>query len=340
MSAAIENICEELIKKVVNSNLDYKMNQTPFSIYFSIRKKLNRNYNQNNEEIKFFEDPNLIEGLRHELLYVRNEYKKLYEFYQFEMEARTKVEAELDIVNNIAEKRDESEQKAEIEIRQLKHKMKDLQGKYETKCVEYKQLKGEIESLSKDKNAISVALKSNKQNTKEQNKAFQKKIDILEKKLVELNEFKNVKLSEERAEKIRKRKELKKAKQKLNQNEVQEIRKSENFNKAHFEEPLVADVDRVENGVTEKLDREQFEDKFEGNEPTEDTCDRLKQEEKDSNCNIIENKEEFASKLMSDEEKEIFFAKLVDDFKEKLHEVNKPFLDNLKAMRNGASDHT
>ena len=101
MSAIINNTCEEIIKNVVNSNLDYKMNQTPYSIHFSIRKKLNRNYNQNCEEIKFSGETNLIEGLRQELLYVRNEYQKLYGFYQSEMEARVKVEAELDSVDEI-----------------------------------------------------------------------------------------------------------------------------------------------------------------------------------------------------------------------------------------------
>ena len=98
---AINTICEGIIKTVVNSNLDYKMNQTPYSIHFSIRKKLNRNLNQNCVENKFSEDPTLIEGLRQELLYVRNEYQKLYGFYQSEMEARVKVEAELDSVDEI-----------------------------------------------------------------------------------------------------------------------------------------------------------------------------------------------------------------------------------------------
>ena len=345
MSAAISNICEEIIKNVVNSNLDYKMNQTPYSLYFSIRKKLTRNYNQNNiEENKFVEDPHLVEGLRHELLYVRNEYQKLYGFYQLEMEARAKIEAELDIVNNLVGEKDENNQKADLEIRQLKHNLKDLQSKYETKCVEYKQLRGEIESVSKDKNALSVALKSSKQNAKEQNKAFEKNIDTLKKKLAELNEFKNRKLSEEREEKIRKRKDLKKAKQKLKKIEVEEIRKSEDLNIAEFEEPLVADVDRNgvlvnEDDVTEKLDGEKIEEKFERNKPTEDTNYDLKQKEKDNNSNIIKDKE-FAPKLMSNEEKETFFAKLSEDFKKKLEEVNKPFLDNLEKMRNGAGDQT
>ena len=254
-------------------------------------------------------------------------------------------------------------QKVEIEIRQLKHHLKDLQGKYENKCIECKQLKGEIESVNQDKNAISVALKSNKQNIKEQNKAFDKKIETLEKKIVELNEFRNQKLSEERDEKIRKRKELKKAKQKSNKIEVEEIKKSEDLKEAQFEEPLVAIDERNEptedscdgfkqenKDANSNLDnKEEFKtvnnvknsepaDKNKSNEPDEDICDEFQKEHNDINSNI-EKKEVFVAKLMSNEEKEAFFAKLSEDFKRKLEEVNKPLLEKLENMKYGAGDN-
>ena len=38
-------ICEELIRNVTNSDLEYKMNQTPYTLFFSIRKKFNKNSN-------------------------------------------------------------------------------------------------------------------------------------------------------------------------------------------------------------------------------------------------------------------------------------------------------
>ena len=44
--AAVSIRCDEIIKKVINSNLDYKINQTPYSIYFSIRKKLSKTADQ------------------------------------------------------------------------------------------------------------------------------------------------------------------------------------------------------------------------------------------------------------------------------------------------------
>ena len=54
-------------------------------------------------------------------------------------------------------------------------------------------------------------MKSSKQETKEQNKVFEKKVKEYEKKIVELNAFREKKLFEEREEKLRKKKELKKA---------------------------------------------------------------------------------------------------------------------------------
>ena len=70
------------------------------------------------------------------------------------------------------------------------------------------------------------------------------------------------------------------------------------------------------------------------NEHGEASHDEFKQEENDINSNI-ENKEVSKDKLMSKEEREVFFAKLSEDFKNKLDEINKPLLENLKNMRNG-----
>ena len=62
--------------------------------------------------------------------------------------------------------------------------------------------------MNKDKNELSVALKSVKQEFKAQIKASEDKLKICEEKLVELHEFKSKKLNEERQERIREKKEL------------------------------------------------------------------------------------------------------------------------------------
>ena len=58
--------------------------------------------------------------------------------------------------------------------------------------------------LKKDKNSLSVALKSSKKETTEQTKAFEKKLSVVEKQVADLSEFKSKKLEEEREVKLRK----------------------------------------------------------------------------------------------------------------------------------------
>ena len=65
--------------------------------------------------------------------------------------------------------------------------------------------------------------------------------------------------------------------------------------------------------------------------------EKVTETSEDSNA---ENKEEFVPKLMSNEEKETFFAKLREDFKQKLDKVNKPLLDRLEEMKSAAGEIT
>ena len=95
------------------------------------------------------------------------------------------------------------------------------------------------------------------------------------------------------------------------------------------EEPVDGDDaldlgNKNEDDVSEKFDGEQVK----GNKPG----DEMKQEEKENNSNI-EIGEVSEVKLMTEEEKEIFFGNLLEDFKKTLYEVNKPFLENLEKMK-------
>ena len=98
--------------------------------------------------------------------------------------------------------------KLEKENKALRQENKTLVAKLETKAHDINQLKSTVAELSKDKNVLSVALKSVKQEFKAQIKASEDKLKTCEKKLVELHEFKSKKLNEERQERIRKKKEL------------------------------------------------------------------------------------------------------------------------------------
>ena len=71
--------------------------------------------------------------------------------------------------------------------------------------------------MKKDKNTLSVALKSSKKETTVKAKAFEKKLSAVEKQVADLSEFKSKKLQEEREEKLRKKKEMKKARKKFDE---------------------------------------------------------------------------------------------------------------------------
>ena len=76
---SIEQNCERIIKQVCSSNLDYQMNQTPYSIYFSIRKKFIRGFEPFSAENS---DCSKTTQNELQLIDVKKEYEKLYNFYQ------------------------------------------------------------------------------------------------------------------------------------------------------------------------------------------------------------------------------------------------------------------
>ena len=317
--ANVNRICEDILRKVVDSKLDFKVNQTPYSMYFSIRKKFIRNSNDSGATLVSDNQENSgqTELLRQELLYMRSEYEKLYNFYQIEIGTRTYTEDELETLKIVLSDKDNK-------IKQLDSEKKDLQGKYENRCLEMKQLKSEIETLKKEKNNLSVALKSSKQEVRDTIKAFEKKNEVNEKKMLELIEYRNKKLAEEREESLKKKKELKKAR-----------RKQENENK----EKKISTIDEAEingknsNTVSTKASLAQVHENVEtAKSEMEADSYGFQQEGND------ENREDFKAKLMSEEEKEAFFASLVEDFKQNLDKINKPLLDNLEKMNIGPGD--
>ena len=93
--ATVYQLCSEILDQVDNSNLDYKVNQTPYSLHISVRKKftkLSRDVpsatNSCPPPTLKFHDVN--ESLRTELLQTRNEYEKLFNFYILEKNTREK----------------------------------------------------------------------------------------------------------------------------------------------------------------------------------------------------------------------------------------------------------
>ena len=248
--ASINSICEDIVKKVINSKLDYKLNQTPYSIHFSIRKKFSRNDHENylQPSVKVLEEETKNGQLLQEHLQLRNQFAQLYSSYQSELERNANFESE---VHAAHESKDTLKKDTDKEIKKLVQENKAILEKYENKCIEVKQLKSDVEELSKDKNSLSVALKSSRKEIKDQNKVFENKIELFEKKVFELNEFKVKKLAEDREEKLRQRKELKKLKKKNEKNEKLDV--------SDHNLMIKEEIKAKENGFHENVEEEDFD---------------------------------------------------------------------------------
>ena len=137
--ATVHQLCSEILDQVENSNLDYKVNQTPYSLHISVRKKFTKLFrdvpsatNSRPSTALKFED--VSESLRKELLQTRNEYEKLFNFYLLEKNTRENLEAE----NSALLERVTSLEEKEAKTKSTIFENKSLKEKYETKCIELK----------------------------------------------------------------------------------------------------------------------------------------------------------------------------------------------------------
>ena len=130
------------------------MIQTPFSLNLSIRKKFNKN--PNSVGTRTVRNPDVAENFRNELFLLR------WNFYQTEVEAKTKLENKVNILTEEIVAWENLKHLADDEIQKLKLEMKTQERNLETKILEVKQLKAENDSITKDRNALGVAVNSAK----------------------------------------------------------------------------------------------------------------------------------------------------------------------------------
>ena len=259
MALKVNRICSEIIEKVSTSNLDFKMNQTHYSLHFSIRKKFSKTTAEEevNQPLRgnVSEDFSQNNMLRQELLNMRNEYEKLFKFYELEMGLRSNLETELEKQNEQSSKLKLELSRAnealglkdhlEKESKKVKADILIYKANSENRCIEIKNEKVEMENIKKDKNSLSVALKGSRKENKELSKSFDRERETFVKKISELTEFKSRKLNEERAEKFIKRKEMKKSRQ-LEKKDNTKILTDKNFNKTPKNEGREEQIEQIE----------------------------------------------------------------------------------------------
>ena len=186
----------KILDGIQKSNLNYQIQVSPFSAFISLKKSLIKDGDgslllppvQTADGADIVKLVTKIQHLENNLTVQKSDYNKA-------MDELADTREEL---RRLHLNRTEVTTSLEIENKTLKQETKALAKKVENKALEAKQLRGEIDVLSKDKTVIQVALKSARQDLKSQSKITEKKIMEYEKKIDDLNNYKIKKINEER----------------------------------------------------------------------------------------------------------------------------------------------
>ena len=85
---SVDQTCDDIVRVVNLSRLVYQMNQTPYSMHFSIRKKFLKGNNPN-----LYNSPEVTKDC--EICHLKQEYQKLYDLYQIASAAEAKLSSDL-----------------------------------------------------------------------------------------------------------------------------------------------------------------------------------------------------------------------------------------------------
>ena len=209
MATDLEKTCNFLLQNIRTSGLNFSFQETPFSMYVTLRKSfVQPRTNTNTFPEHFTTESKLSEAKeKHEKLLLTHEnLKQAYNNVKNdledaieEFETKTKTIEDLANVNNSQRNIIE---KLEAHIKNLKEDKKVVETKNEAVCHENKILKKEISETNEKSKATSKEIKSLKKENKDITHSFEKIIGQLELKVENLLDFKAAKAAEERKEKL------------------------------------------------------------------------------------------------------------------------------------------
>ena len=208
--------CDQILWLIKHSNLNFRAEETPFSLNVTIRKKFINRWAAYEEGV----ETEMPDDVTAKLL---DEQKMLLE--QLE-QARLTIEAK-DIkiadmsnrVHDLTNKLEISESKIEFAARDdsmaeaVSEEKRQLQIKHEKVCSDIKHLKQENADLRKDLGSTNVALKAARKQVQEESKKSEKDMLVLNTNVENLQHYKNLKIAEEKES----RQKIKKVKKKLKQ---------------------------------------------------------------------------------------------------------------------------
>ena len=274
LNTNIQNSCFSVLDTIRSSNLNYSIQETPYSIFLTLRKSLIKSPNLpvpgvRSSTQQLVQDTTLVSNLQEENLSLKrrcqflensNEVlKNNLEEAIIDSEITRKTIHDLEDEHETMNKKlDKTEKEVENAIaRKIKpviEEKRSLQSKHEKICAEYKALRVEKEELCKEISHFKVALKTSRKETKDVVKNYEKKISDFEIELKDLVDYKISKTSEEKDLKIKVKRVDKRLKAIQEKEAKLELEKNECRNQSKKEKDLKSNLTTdysEENSITE-----------------------------------------------------------------------------------------
>ena len=177
-------ICEQILWLVKNSGLNFSVQETPFGFNLSLKKRFvnkwqnNLNGDDTNVNVVFLE---LLKDLESKNIYI------------------SELENSINALNEkLAKCNEVKNTDVSDKLKLCSEEKRSLQIKHDKICADNKILKQDKDTLNKELNSASVALKSSRKDTKDAAHRYEKKVEALEDKINVLEQFKADKDAEQR----------------------------------------------------------------------------------------------------------------------------------------------
>ena len=200
-------ICDQVLWLIKNSGLNFQVKETPFSLDINLKKNFFKVWNQTSA------NPVFNRYTQQTSQHVKSEKHSQQQTEVSDLLIKVEtLNANLD--EALKEKNDALEDLLQTDQarRKLCKENKELIKRQEQVCYEVKLLKVEKDTLVKENNSLSVALKSGKKDLEQNVKSFEKERDSYEAELQNLIAFKKEKVEEQKQKKKAEKKSRQKAK--------------------------------------------------------------------------------------------------------------------------------
>ena len=273
MSASISpfETCDMILNHVRSSCLNFAVQETPFSVYLTLRKSFSRSpriFSTSDQTSSLIASSPLgTDILETELETLRKEFKLLklkndnLERSNDELSRQVEEEvilsghlkSELTMKTENLQVMHEKFENLESKFKHSKSENKKLDENYLKSCGAVKSLKSEKDDLKKETNKISIALATAKKETKESIYKYEKLIKKLEDNIEELAAFKVSKTAEEKALQNKQKKLERKQRNKLNPN-IKSLEQDHSQSSDSYSCSLDPNDNEFENSPNDKTD--------------------------------------------------------------------------------------